>query len=267
MTTVDRQSGTHNEAATITYEQPLSERLRTYLRLEFLYRQAEFNLQSTDAWSTRSAMTAMLDILAITARGDCRTEALKEVERQHTALSSYRDRNGVDNERFDHIMKQLSHHRTQLNSVPGAFMQGLRDSEFLSAIRHRSAIPGGTCEFDLRDYYHWLNQDFALRQADFDNWMADIRILCEAVTCLLWVTREHARPRRETAVAGQFQLNLERDNPCQLLRITLPSGSELFPEISGSHYRCSVRFLKWQGVGSRPIQAEQDVPFLLTTCN
>ena len=267
MTFVDAQSGTQRQAATITYEQPLSERLRTYLRLEFLYRQVEFNLRSQDAWSTRSAMSGILDILAITARGDCRTEALKEVERQLNLLNTYRDRSGVDTERLDYIVEQLGHHRTQLNSVPGAFMQNLRDSEFLNAIRHRSAIPGGTCEFDLRDFYHWLNQDFATRKIDFDTWMTDIRILCEAVTCLLWVTRENARPRRETAVGGQFHLNLDRENPCQLVRITLPSGTDLFPEISGSHYRCSLRFLKWQGVNSRPIQTEQDIPFLLTTCS
>jgi cell division protein ZapD len=266
MTTANAQSGSNAEAATITYEQPLSERLRTYLRLEFLYRQTLFNQQSSDAWSTRSAMSAILDILAITARGDCRTDTLKELERQLVVLNEFRDKSGVDSERLDSIMKQLAHHRGELNSMPGVFMQSLRDSEFLSAIRHRSAIPGGNCEFDLRDYHHWLNQDFAIRQGDFENWMSDIRILCEAISYLLWVIRQNARPRREMAVAGQFQLNLDRDSHCQLLRITLPAGTDLFPEISGSHYRCSVRFLKWQGVATRPIQAEQDIPFLLTTC-
>lgn len=266
MTPTDIQSGTP-QVATITYEQPLSERLRTYLRLEFLYRQMAFNQQNADAWSTRSAMNAILDILAITARGDCRTDALKEIERQLVLLNEYRHHTAVDTERLDTILQKLAHHRSELNSVPGAFMQNLRDSEFLNAIRHRSAIPGGTCEFDLRDYYYWLNQTFATRQADLDLWTKDIRILCEAITCLLWVIREQAKTRRETAISGQFQLNLDKDNHCQLIRVTLPSGSDLYPEISGTHYRCIVRFLKWQGVASRPIQAEADIPFLLTTCS
>ena len=38
------------------------------------------------------------------------------------------------------------------------YLAGLKDSEFLSAIKHRSAIPGGTCEFDLPDFFFWLNQ-------------------------------------------------------------------------------------------------------------
>lgn len=267
MTSPDQQSGNDEQAAIIEYEQPLSERLRTYLRLEFLYRQTQYHQQNTSSWSTRAALASMLDILAITARGDCRTDALKELERQLAMLNEFRSKHGVDADRLHGIMTQLAHHRAELNSIGGAFLQNLRDSEFVSAIRHRSAIPGGTCEFDLREYFHWLNEPFATRQQSFDDWMNHIRILCEAVVYLLWVTRQNARPRREMATGGAFQLNLDRDSHCQLLRITLPAGTEWFPEISGSHYRCSIRFLKWQGVTSRPVQAEHDVPFLLTTCS
>ena len=52
----------------------------------------------------------------------------------------------------------------------------------------------------------------------------------------------------------------------QLLRITVPVDAGLYPEISGSHYRCSVRFLQWNGLMARPTQADIDVPFLLTCC-
>ena len=48
-------------------------------------------------------------------------------------------------------------------------MGPLRDSEFLSAIKHRSAIPGGTCDFDLPDYSYWLNRPAELRAAEFDS--------------------------------------------------------------------------------------------------
>jgi cell division protein ZapD len=266
MTSTDTESGTPEQAATIEYEQPLSERLRTYLRLEFLYHQTQFHERSSDPWATRAAMASILEIMAITGRGDCRTDALKEVERQLAVLNEFRNKSGVDNERLQEIMVKLAEHRAALNAIGNGFMQNLRDSEFLSAIRHRSAIPGGTCEFDLRDYFHWLNEPFAARQATLEDWMSHIKTLCDAVIYLLWVTRQNARPRRELASGGAFQLNLDRDMHCQLIRITLPAGTDLFPEVSGSHYRCSIRFLKWQGVNTRPVQAEQDVPFLLTTC-
>lgn len=250
----------------VTFEQPLNERMRTYLRLEFLYHQTRFHQSHPDCWASRAALSSLLEILAITARGDPRADALKELERQLSILNEFRTREEVDSDRLHAIMSELAEHRNQLNNSGGAIMQSLRDSDFLNGIRLRSAIPGGTCEFDLRDYFHWLNQPFEIRQTAFNEWMSAISVLCEAVICLLWVTRQNARPQHKTATAGHFQLNLDRDSHCQLLRITLPKDTMLFPEISGSHYRCSISFMEWHGVNTRSTQTGKDVEFLLATC-
>jgi hypothetical protein len=63
-----------------------------------------------------------------------------------------------------------------------------------------------------------------------------------------------------------FRLKHRTRRDLKPLRIALPSGTDLYPEISGSHYRCSVRFLVWQDAGTRPIQTTEDVRFTLTTC-
>jgi cell division protein ZapD len=253
-------------AAPIVYEQPLNERMRTFLRLDFLYQQTMYHEERSDSWSTRAAVSSLLEILAITARGDIRSEVLKELERQMSVMHEYQARAGVDSSRLRAVLSNLARLRTELNNAGALFMQRLRDSEFLNSIKHRSTIPGGTCEFDLPDYRHWLDQPFEARSAAFNDWMTTIRPLCDAVIELLWLTRETARPRIETAVGGSFQLTFERDNPCQLLRLTLPLGTTLFPEISGSHHRCSIRFLSWVDVNARPAQTTEDVKFLLTTC-
>jgi cell division protein ZapD len=250
----------------IAYEQPLNERMRTFLRLDFLYQQAVHHHTQSDPWSTRAAVSALLEILAITQRGDVRSEVLKELERQMTQLSAFGTRPGVDTSRLRVLLTKLHRMREELSSVGALFMQKLRDSEFLNAVKHRSTIPGGTCEFDLPDYTHWLNLPDEIRGADFAHWLAVIRPLGDAVSELLWMTREQARSRREVATGGIFHLTLERDVPVQLIRICLPHGTDLYPEISGSHYRVSMRFLVWQDAGSRPVQTTEDVPFTLSLC-
>lgn len=254
------------ENAPTVYEQPLNERMRTFLRLDFLYQQALYHEERADSWSTRAAVSCLLEILAITARGDIRSEVLKELERQMAVMHEYQTRPGVDGGRLKAVLSNLARLRTELNSAGALFMQRLRDSEFLNAIKHRSAIPGGTCEFDLPDYRHWLDQPFESRAATFDGWMSTIRPLCDAVTELLWLTRQAARPRTETALGGVFTLTFERENPCTLLRLILPAQAALFPEISGSHHRCSIRFMTFADVNARPTQTNDDVQFLLTTC-
>ena len=256
----------HATAAGPVYEQPLNERMRTFLRLDFLYQQALYHEEREDQWSTRAAMSSLLEILAITARGDIRSEVLKDLERQMAVMQDYTTRPGVDTSRLKAVLSNLTRLRTELNSVGALFMQRLRDSEFLNSIKHRSTIPGGTCEFDLPDYRHWLDQPFAVRSKAFGDWMATIRPLCDAVTELLWLTREAGRARPEIAVGGNFQITFDRENPCQLLRLALPAGTQLFPEISGSHHRCSIRFLTWNDLNARPVQTNEDVKFQLTVC-
>ena len=51
-----------------------------------------------------------------------------------------------------------------------------------------------------------------------------------------------------------------------LYGISLPAAAGLYPEISGSHHRCNVRFLAWKGLTARPVQTQEDVPFTLTSC-
>ena len=264
--TFDPRTESLSENAPVVYEQPLNERMRTFLRLEFLYGQASYHGEGLNAWSTRAAVASLLEILAITARGDSRSDVLKELERHINVLREFQSKSGVDPARLNSLISNLSRLRDDLNATGGNIMAPLRDSEFLSAIKHRSAIPGGTCDFDLPDYSHWLNRPAEVRTAEFAHWLGLIRPLCDSIVELLWLTRQNAKRKSEVAAGGIYQLQFDRENPCQLVRITLPADTDLFPEISGNQHRCTVRFLNWTDATRRPVHVEVDVPFMLTCC-
>ena len=254
------------EEAELVFEQPLNERMRTFLRIDFLYGQASYHNERASEWGSRAAIASLIDILAITGRGDARADALKELERHLTQLNEFQAKPNVDGSRLRSVMTNLMRLRTELLAAGSAYLQPIKESEFLAAVKHRSAIPGGTCEFDLPNYTHWLNLPDEVRGADFAHWLAVIRPLGDAVGEVLWITREQARSRTEVAPAGVFHLTLDRDVPAQMIRIALPAGTDIYPEISGSHYRCSIRFLVWQDADNRAIQTTEDVRFTLSTC-
>ncbi len=255
-----------DDSEPLVFEQPLNERMRTFLRLDFLYSQALYHNEMASQWGSRAAMSSLLDVLAIITRGDVRSDVLKELERHLTTLNEYQSKPGVDTARLNTITSNLMRLRADLMNAGAAFLQPLRDSEFLNAIKHRSAIPGGTCEFDLPDYFYWLSQPDETRMRTFNEWLGLLRPLCDAIAELLWLTRQNGRTRHEVARGGTFVINFDRDTPYQLLRISVPRSAGLYPEISGSHYRCSIRFLAWNGLTTRPKQTEQDVPFILSCC-
>ena len=250
----------------LVFEQPLNERMRTFMRLDFLYNQALYHNEMASPWGSRAAVASLIDILSISTRGDVRSDVLKELESHLSGLNEFQSNPGVDAQRLKSLIANLQRLRADLQNAGVAFLQPLRDSEFLNAIKLRSAVPGGTCEFDLPDYFFWLAQEDEARMRTFSQWLGLLRPMCDAIAELLWLTRQNGRTRQETATGGNFTVTFERENPLQLLRVSLPASVGLYPEISGSHYRCNIRFLSWNGLATRPTQTQADVPFLLSCC-
>ena len=248
------------------YEQPLNERMRTFLRLEFLYQQILYNSEIETDFATRATISTLLETLAILSRGDIRSEVHKELEHQLSTLQQFQSQPGVDTRRLDNLTQKLIRNREQLSGVGTGFLQSIKDSDFLNAIKHRSAIPGGTCEFDLPEYSHWLRQAFARRQQDLNSWIDDIRPVCDAVAEIMWLIRECTTATDKLAINGMYQHNMQKDVSCRLLRVSLAEGASLFPEISGSQHRFTVRFLEWSTVSHRAVQTGHDVPFQLSIC-
>lgn len=250
----------------LEYEQPLTERMRTFMRLEFLYQQLLYNSELEADFATRASVACLLDIVAVLGRGDVRSDVYKALDRQIGALQRWQSEPAVDSRRLDTILRNLIESREQVNSTGAQFLQPLKDNEFLSAIKHRSSIPGGTCEFDLPVYSHWLRQPFERRQKDLNEWVNVVRPLCDAVVELLWLTRESAQPAEKRAINGMYQYSVQKGANSLLLRVLLPAGSPLYPEISGSQHRFAIRFLEWSSVDKRAVQTGHDVKFLLSVC-
>jgi cell division protein ZapD len=248
------------------YEQPLSERMRTFLRLEFIYQQMLYTSDDEADWATRATLSTLLEFLSILSRGDVRSEVLKELDHQISTLECFQSHVGVDGGRLATLIHNLGSSRDEIASAGTGFLQPIKDSDFLNAIKHRSAIPGGTCEFDLPEYSHWLRQPIARRQKDMAQWIQAVRPLCDAVSEILWLIRESAQPTERQAINGMFQHSMPKDGTHRLLRVSLEDGSPLFPEISGSQHRFTIRFLEWSTVDSRAEQTGRNVTFQLSIC-
>ena len=254
------------EHALIAFEQPLTERMRTFLRVEFLYEQTLFHVDEPTEFSSRAAVSALLEILTILGRGDVRSDVNKELERHATLLARYRSQPGVDPTRLMGLIETIDGLRQQLAEAGPQVINPLKECDFLTVIRHRSAIPGGTCMFDLPDYGYWLHLPAAERRRQLDDWTSRIQPICEAVAEVLWLTREATEAAPQVAPAGMFHHIFDRAEQASLVRVLLPAGGGFFPEVSAGQHRFTIRFVRWRGVDSRPAQVTQDVRFQLAIC-
>lgn len=249
----------------IIYEHPLNERIRTLLRLEYLFREVDYHAPRSEIWASRAAISSLLDMASIFSRADIKTDLIKELKRHQEKLQGIARTQGVDTERLQHILNELQQISSDIHNLTGQIGQSLRDNEFLKSIMQRSSIPGGNCTFDLPLYHYWLEQPYETRQAELQGWINTLEPVESAVSLILSLIRGSTRPTTEQAGSGFFQRNLDSQTPAQLIRVGLPRDSHLFAEISGGKHRFSVRFMEVIE-NERPTQTREDVPFFLNCC-
>lgn len=249
------------------YEQPLNEKIRSFLRLEKLFQQYAYHLQHGSDWNNRIAIDSILEILTFTTRSDIKLEALKELERQHTRLERLSKRPQIDQEQLSSILKNIQKRIGELQVISGQVGQDTKNIELLTAIAQKSSVPGSICDFDLPALKHWLTLSKEKRQKHIEKWFQPFDPLDRAVQLILDVLRHSAEDTAEIAQNGFFQKPLDTNQAIQLLRISISKDSLCYPEISAGKHRFSVRFMKNEDPASRPEQCKDDVHFSLTMCS
>lgn len=249
----------------ILYEYPFNERIRTYLRLEQLFRRLSELASRELALDHHYAIQTIFEIMDVASRADMKSDVLKDIDRQKQQLTNYRGNPAISEQVLDEVMAQLDECFSQLNHLTGKTGQSLTENDWLMSIRSRIGIPGGTCEFDLPAYYHWQHHPAAQRQGDLQRWATPLAPLAESIALLLKMLRDSGSPQKVVAPGGQFQQNLPQGRTFQLLRLRIDPSLDLVPEISGNRLMMSVRLLR-MGDDDRLHAAQEDAAFELTLC-
>ena len=250
----------------IIYEQPLNERIRTFLRLEFLFAQASHHLHQTSLWDSRCTLNSTLDILSIFGRTDLKTEVLKELERNAAILARLELNPDIDRTRLKEILSELEMLAGKLHKTGGPIGADLKKHEFLTSIQQRAAIPGGTCDFDLPAYHFWLQQPAKQRSQDLANWLKRFEAIAQAIQLILRLIRESTSLRPVIAQNGFFQKTLDSNHPCQLVRVAVSKNVPFYAEISGGRHRFTVRFMEPSSQYGRIRQTTDNIDFELGCC-
>jgi cell division protein ZapD len=243
----------------ILYEYPFNERIRTYLRLEHLFRRLGELVPRTHPIDHHYALATIFEVMDVAARADLKADVMKDLDRQRTALGGYRGNPAVSEAVLDEAISKL-------NTIPGKAGQSLTENDWLMSIRSRINIPGGTCEFDLPGYFAWQHRDAPQRQADLERWASALGPLAESIHMLLRLLRESGSPQKVIAASGQYQQNLPQGRSFQLLRLRIDPVLGIVPEISGNRLMVSVRLMK-QEDADRMQPATSDAAFELTLCS
>ena len=248
------------------YEQPLNEKVRSFLRLEKLFQEYSFHLRHGTDWNNRVAIDSILQILAYTTRSDVKLEVLKELERQHSRLERLSKRPQIDQSQLTSVLVNIQKHIREMQAISGQIGHETKSVELLSAIAQKNSVPGSICDFDLPTLKHWFTLPKEIRQEHIKKWFLPFVPLEHSVQLILDVLRHSAEGTDEIAQHGFFQKSLDTNHAIQLLRISIPDDALCYPETSAGKHRFSIRFMSNDDPALRPEQCKTDISFKLKMC-
>ncbi|MDX3772534.1 cell division protein ZapD [Chromatiaceae bacterium AAb-1] len=245
----------------IVYEHPLNEKVRTYLRIEHLFAQIEQLLSLDTEWQQQAFFSSLFALTEILDRNDIRPDLIKDVERCETALVAWSKHPSVSDSKLQSLLQQAV--RLQSELLRGTkFGSSLKEDKFLSPVRQRFNMAGGTCYFDLPQLQYWFNQPMALRQEAVQQWLAQITLAEQAIRFVLRFARERGHFSPLVAENGFYQNNTEQ---YELLRIKYQHSEAVYPMVSGNKYRYAIRFMQLNDDNGRSASSKAIV-FQLACC-
>jgi len=88
----------------LIYEQPLNEKIRSYLRIENLALQLQLHAEQDHQYQ---CFNPLFSLAELTERCDYRTDILKDIEKQIQLISQWRTHSSVDNDQVDKLTDRL----------------------------------------------------------------------------------------------------------------------------------------------------------------
>ncbi len=241
------------------FEHPLNEKTRIYLRVEALMRQMHHSASFVDNLQYHQFFRSIFDLLEIFEQIQLKAELAKDLEKQRLNYKHWLNVDGVDQEKLLTVLEELDTTHKYLMAAE-RFGRTLKEDRFLSSIRQRFNLPGGTCCFDLPALHYWNHLPIEQRQRNAQGWMDTLAPLSKSLNLWLKLCRETGYFNPQIARNGFYQSDAEEAN---ILRLNIPLADGVFPMISGHKNRFAIKFMSFDNGQAY----SQDVEFDLAICN
>lgn len=216
------------------YEHPLNERMRSALRLEYLFN--EYRKLEKQPELRREVVLVICDLLSLLSRSENWSELSQDLQREIDTLEQLRTAPLVDTDKLQAFTDTLRSAQKELSTTPTS---KIRIPKLLLAIMQRATVPGGLAPADMPAFTNWLTQDAASQHADITEWMSILNRYEKALCQYLKIVRGRAEARDIKIEQGHTVIQCKPRH--LLLQIFIPDGKNYYPEVTGGRQRLSIR--------------------------
>ena len=201
----------------ITFEYPLNEKSRSYLRFELLFNQIKESMSFAHSSDSTAFFKAFFELLELSERCDIRHDLSKDLEQLIEIMSEWLTREDVNAEAVSAIISDLEQLNKDLHLMKKQ-MNFFKNNRFLTSLKQRFSIPSGCCNFDLPQFHFWSSMDLDARQKDAKKWFNYFTCLEKSLTLFLF-PQKMQRKKLGTVLCKRF-ISSNKNLLCPLCRFT-----------------------------------------------
>ena len=242
------------------YEHPLNEKVRLLLRLEALFNQLDTYRDVSESANIQPFFAALFQTIEVLERNDVRTSLGFYLELIEKSMVRWSQRSDVEMNSLQKELAQAVRLQQEVSQTAKA-CKVLKADRFLSSLKQRFAIAGGTCDFDLPQLHYWRLKPHLHQLADIHQWLTCLDVYIRAMSFSMMFLRGSAGFRELIATKGFYQ-----DSPSQkisFLRIKYDPSLGYFPMVSGNKNRYSITFME-PDKHSVKTSTNDNIPFQLS---
>jgi cell division protein ZapD len=242
----------------ITFEYPLNEKNRSYLRFEFLFIQIQKSMMFAHESDSIAFFKAFFELLELSERSDIRHDLIKDLRQLSQLMESWLAHEQVNHSAVRELIGEIEQLNNALLTMPKQ-LNFFKKDRFLNSVKQRFFIPSGCCNFDLPQFHFWLARDLEMRQHDSRKWFSHFASFEKALALFLKMKRSQGISRERIAKSGFYQGEAENSG---FIRVKVKKDKAVYPLVSGHKNRFSVRFIN----ADEQVNCSSDIPFQEVVC-
>lgn len=260
---INKHSGKENTPTTI-YEIPLNNRIRHFLRYEYLVNEIEARLTSEEDYAVIEILRLLHNLIEINTNNDMRSEVMQYLNCQYQQLRELENQPQVDQ---IHLQKKIEEKRRMLTDIEKISIPitMYHNHYLLSTTKSRFNVTGGLASFHLPMFATWTTLPRSRQQADLNEWYAPFKALYKGIQSGLSMTRASQEFKAYQSETGYYMEDFSPPRNYQMIRLCL--DRDIFPRLSASPSRLIVYFFKATDFQERPRQVKTFIKFEMAFCN
>ena len=243
------------------YEEPVHERIRKFIKLEFLFNQIHYFKNKEDGRDNYISLISMSNLYEILVRSDIKSELISEMDNQNRTYQKLKKIPAANQKKLDSVLEKQKMLLKCLHEIQSNYLDCLEhDILFKSIVKNsHSSLQPSSIKF-------WLSRDIAFRNNQIKKWLEPISFIELSSNFILEVIRKSGSFAEKFAEKGFYMEKLDPKKNILLIRVNLTSDLYYYPQISVSKQRLNIIFMTKDDKNNF-IPYQEDLSFMLTLCS